>query len=382
MGGFRREGLGAKMQMSGPMAQNLQQFAGGGMPPPGMPPVPQGAGAGVPMPPAGPAMPPKQQGIPIQPPAPKQPPQPAQLAITAAEMAKLGRFGDTIMAHLTPGEIQVPPELQSPKVLAALHKAADKKKVRLEQFMAGNPAQSHNPATGAPEFSFWSALLPAALGVAGGVIGSMVAPGIGTAIGAGIGSAAGTAATGGNLTQIGLAGAGGAAGGYLGGGGLDAVTGATSAAPAATAGLAEMPAMNGGIIGTTSAEAATGAVAPLPGAIGTTMTPGVANNVGHFAAAAAQPSTDLFSRAGLMGVGKAATAIGMGAGIGASLAPPPTQTAPAPFGSNPHMGPVNPNYQSLIGNNGASTTPVFTNYNPIVSVSTPGQGPYNFYPVR
>jgi hypothetical protein len=367
------------------MAQNLAHFAQAGAPPQMAPQgMPQGMPPGMPPGTPPPGMPPQQP--PQMQPRQQQPPpqQPGGPALTAAEMAKLGRFGDSIIAHLTPGEIAVPPQLQSPKVLATLKQAAEKNHTNIQQFMAGNPAQSHNPQTGAPEFSFWSAVLPAVLGVAGGAVGSMVAPGVGTAIGAGLGSAAGTAATGGSLQQSALAGVGGAVGGYFGGAGIDAATGAAGAGGAAVSPelgsqIASAPAMNGGIIGSSSSEAAMGGASPAAAqaaTTGATMTPMAATNVGHFASAT---PPDWYSRAGLLGLGKSAANIGMGAGVGAALAPPPTQSSPAPFGNNPHMGPVNPNYQQLLGNTGASPTPQFTGYNPVQSVS--GQ-PYNFYPQR
>ena len=47
-----------------------------------------------------------------------------QPRLTPSEMAALGRGGDTLVAHLTPGELTVPPQLQSPQLIAALQAAA------------------------------------------------------------------------------------------------------------------------------------------------------------------------------------------------------------------------------------------------------------------
>jgi hypothetical protein len=108
-------------------------------------------------------------------------------------MGKLGRFGDTIVAHLTPGEITIPIQLQSPSVLKAIREEFARVKVDPSKFVAGSPTGSHNPQTGAQEFSFLGGFMPSILGLLGGAAGSMVAPGVGTAIGAGLGSGAGEA---------------------------------------------------------------------------------------------------------------------------------------------------------------------------------------------
>jgi hypothetical protein len=104
-------------------------------------------------------------------------------------MAAQGRMGDSMMAHLTPGEVAVPPQVQTPELMRALQQAFGQAGVAPEQFTAGSPFSSTNPQTGAPEFSLWSALLP----VLGAAAGSFI-PGLGTAAGAALGGAAGGAA--------------------------------------------------------------------------------------------------------------------------------------------------------------------------------------------
>ena len=171
-----------------------------------------------------------------------------QRAYTPQELAAMGRLGDNAIAHLTNGEITVPPEVQTPKVLATLKSEYNKKGVDPAQFTVGSPQSSTNPQTGLHEYNFWSSFLPIALGIGG----SLVLPGIGTVLGSsldaaalgGIGAGAGTAvgdlATGKDLQQSlmggALAGAGGYAAGSLFGGASDAASGAANSSGAAGSG--------------------------------------------------------------------------------------------------------------------------------------------------
>jgi hypothetical protein len=83
------------------------------------------------------------------------------------QAAAAGRGGDSMMAHMTPGEIAVPPQVQTPEVLAALDRAFVAKGANPTSYQAGNPDQRINPDTGAPEFGFFSldSLLPIALAI-------------------------------------------------------------------------------------------------------------------------------------------------------------------------------------------------------------------------
>lgn len=147
---------------------------------------------------------------------------PQQGKFTPAELAALGRFGDSIVAHLTPGEIAVPPEVQSPKVLATLKTAFKKEGAPLENFVAGSPQSSINPQTGMPEYNFLASILPMALGLAGSAVFPAMAPAMAaaspmaaSALGGGIGTALGGLASGQKPLQAGLAGLGSGLGGYM-----------------------------------------------------------------------------------------------------------------------------------------------------------------------
>src|ERR1700749_5151933 len=170
---------GAPGQMSqGQMMQRPQMPMQGSAPPPMMAP---GQGGGAPMQPGQQGMP---QGQPMSPrPAmgggtvPNGAPQgqPTPMGgmgggrLTAAQMAQQGRFGDQVIAHVAPGETMIPPEMgkANPGLMQQIHAAFQRMGVSPAQFTAGSPASSHNPSTGAPEFSLLGALLPILGGAAG-----------------------------------------------------------------------------------------------------------------------------------------------------------------------------------------------------------------------
>jgi hypothetical protein len=222
---------------------NLQN---GPQQPQGGPQMPQ-QGAGAPMP--QPMQPGAQGGqSPVQPPmmqhGPMQgQPQPGHQQYTPQELAAMGRLGDNAVAHLTKGEVTVPPQVQSSKVLATINKEMHKKGVDVSQFTVGSPNVSHNPQTGLPEQSFWSALLP----ILGGIGGTLLAPGIGTelgstlgasalaGIGGGVGSAVGGLASGESPMQAIGSGALSGLGGYYGGQLLGPSADATSQAASQSA---------------------------------------------------------------------------------------------------------------------------------------------------
>ena len=290
-----------------------------------------------------------------------------QPRLTPAEMGKLGRFGDQVVGHLTPGEIQVPPEVQSPKVLATLKQAFNKVGVTPQQFTAGSPQSAHNPMTGAPEYSLWASLLP----VAGAVIGSII-PGIGTAAGMALGGAVGGAAGGlidhqGALGTL-LGAAGGAAGGYLGGsGGISGLLGSGASAASGAAGAA------GAAVPAAASTAPFGAMAAdLPSAGAGNATMAGAGALGS-ASSVGAPAMSLMQK--IMG----GLYAGTGAGIASSLAPQQT-SSPSTAPQGPHLGPLNTNYGSMLGSNQANH-PSFTNYSPYTSVVGPGAAGYRFFPV-
>ncbi len=72
----------------------------------------------------------------------------------AQELAAQGRGEDTEIAHVARGEYIIPEALQTPEVLAALHRAAADCGVPLERLNVGHAMNSINPNTGAPEFGF------------------------------------------------------------------------------------------------------------------------------------------------------------------------------------------------------------------------------------
>lgn len=285
----------------------------------------QGGGAPAPAP-GGPMMPPPAPGG-AQP--PQQPPGPSPMGqphMTPAQMAAQGRFGDAVVAHLTPGEVQVPPQIQTPHLMHVLQQAFAKAGVSPAQFTAGSPASSHNPATGAPEYSLLAALLP----ILGGAAGSFI-PGLGTGLGAALGGGLGGAAgglidrTGGMNTA--LSALGGAAGGYLAGGGLNA-----GSAPM------QGPTLSGAPLDAT----------PFGG------TPPTA-----------------------MGALRTGMGAGLGSAVGGMLTPPNQNNSAAdPPGFNSPMPALNRNFNSLLGNNQSSHAS-FAGYNPYSAAT--GGGAFNIY---
>jgi hypothetical protein len=389
-----------QMPMGGPSA-GPQMPPRPGMQPPGPPGMaPPGAspqGAPPPQPPG-----PMSQIPPMPVPPPQGAPNPnlaafARMAqghtggqqprLTPAEMAHLGRFGDQVIAHLTPGEMTVPPEVQTPKILHDLQQAFSRVGVSPQQFTAGSPASSVNPNTGAPEYSLWSAILPV-LGAVGGAVAAPYTGGLsvpaGMAIGGALGGAAGGLADHGTAAQIALQAAGGGAGGYLGGAMGGAASGAAGAAGAAGTEAAGMtapqvasaatnftdPAFAGATSGVGSVGNATNAVsmaAPTATGGATSLATPAASNLSTFGSMV----KNLPLKGGMMA--------GTGAALGGMLAPQPGQGAPQmPAGFNTPMQPLNRNPNALWGRPGQSPTPQFAGYNPYASV-TSGH-PYNFFP--
>ncbi|MBY0509439.1 MAG: hypothetical protein K2P94_04735 [Rhodospirillaceae bacterium] len=81
----------------------------------------------------------------------------------AQELAAQGRGEDTEVAHVARGEYVIPQALQTPEVLAALHRAAADCGVPLQRLNVGHAMNSINPDTDMPEFGIlgtvwdWSA---------------------------------------------------------------------------------------------------------------------------------------------------------------------------------------------------------------------------------
>ena len=68
-----------------------------------------------------------------------------------------GRGGDTLLAHVTPGEVVVPIELISNEMaMRKLRSLFEKHDVDMDQYTVGHESNSINAETGNPEFGFFS----------------------------------------------------------------------------------------------------------------------------------------------------------------------------------------------------------------------------------
>jgi hypothetical protein len=275
-----------------------------------------------------------------------------------AEIAAMGRNGDSIVAHLTPGEITIPPQLQNPRLLAELSRHFQRHGVDLAQFTAGSPASSPNPETGAPQYNFMSALLPTLLGIGGGVIGSAIGGPMGGMAGASLGSGGGTALTGGNAQQSLLSGLGsglgygvgtGSLGDILGGG---AATGVAQASPGVSAGMAN--ALGPQSLGSAAANAA----------------PATASAGGLASDSLGSQLSNAWNTKGALGTA-------FGANLGYALAAP-TEAKADTSAMTGHMPAVNSTggYNARLGNFGTSTTPTFNGYDPQAAMQGGG---YRFF---
>ncbi len=74
--------------------------------------------------------------------------------------ARKGRGGDSIMGHLAPGEMVVPPQILNkyPKLRSALASAFMENKVDPRRYLVGSKANSINPDTGTREFGLFDFL--------------------------------------------------------------------------------------------------------------------------------------------------------------------------------------------------------------------------------
>ena len=71
----------------------------------------------------------------------------------ARELAALGRGGDTLIAHLSRGELVLLRVLQNPAVLAVVARTAAAYRIPLAQLSAGSIMNRINPKSGLPEFT-------------------------------------------------------------------------------------------------------------------------------------------------------------------------------------------------------------------------------------
>ena len=81
------------------------------------------------------------------------------LAELAAQIAAAGRGPDTTLAHLTPGEVVLPPEMmESPSFETAVENRFRELDLNPEQYVVGMGIASLNPDTGLEEFGFFKKL--------------------------------------------------------------------------------------------------------------------------------------------------------------------------------------------------------------------------------
>ena len=130
----------------------------------------------------------------------------SELAALAQQIAAAGRGPDTTLAHLTPGEVVLPPEMfESDQFETVVENRFRELDLDPEQYVVGMGIASLNPQTGLEEFGFFKKLGKKLKKVAKIIApAAMLIPGVGTAVGAALGGIGGLAGAG--LTQIGLGG--------------------------------------------------------------------------------------------------------------------------------------------------------------------------------
>lgn len=285
-----------------------------------------------------------------------------------ADMAARGRGGDSMIAHLTPGELTIPPAAQTPELLGAFARAITEAGGDPEQYIAGSPKQSINPETGQPEFGWFDSLKDFFKPVA-----SIVAPIAGYAVGGSLGAGAASGLTnyiynkdiGQAVTAGGMAYLGAAAGESLNDkiGGMDVSTAGTAAVGGEMTGDALMGMSS--VTGSGFANAF--AAMPLGGALGAAAGGYMGNKVGETIKDGMAPVT---GRA----AGEAALPGGSG---GAQVALPEMQTGGPPPSTGAAL--INPVPQSPAGV--AYLMPVRNrNTGELVFNSTPTPPPVNFRP--
>jgi len=100
------------------------------------------------------------------------------------ELAQYGRGNDSMIAHVTPGEMMVPPEMMArhPQLQRHLYQAYLEEGMDPRQFKVGSGITSINPVTGMPEYGFFKKLFKVAAPVVGYAMGGPM----GAAIGGGL----------------------------------------------------------------------------------------------------------------------------------------------------------------------------------------------------
>jgi len=115
------------------------------------------------------------------------------LADARHALALHGRYGDTTIGHLTPGEMVLPrPIADDPVLKRQLFDAFERHELNPYQYQVGHFENSINPLTGVPEFGFFKKIgkfLKKAAPTIGQVVGFAIGGPTGAAIGGGIGGA-------------------------------------------------------------------------------------------------------------------------------------------------------------------------------------------------
>jgi hypothetical protein len=160
------------------------------------------------------------------------------------QAADAGRGGDTIMAHMTLGEVVIPkPMMDDPEVMQTIQAIFQAYGENMGEYTVGDPANKINPETGLPEFGFFSNIFKSVkkifkkvAPIALPILGAMI-PGVGPVLGAALGGGLGGAISGGGIKGILTGAALGGAGGYLSGaaGGLSGILGKAGTMGPATA---------------------------------------------------------------------------------------------------------------------------------------------------
>ena len=127
------------------------------------------------------------------------------------DMEESGRGTDTVMGHLSLGEVVIPRAfLDDPQVMQALKNVFDSTGTNMAEFTVGDKANKINPETGQPEFflkGLKSIFKSPVAQIAVPIAASFLAPGIGTALSGGLGlglGAAGSTALGAGALGTGL----------------------------------------------------------------------------------------------------------------------------------------------------------------------------------
>lgn len=106
-------------------------------------------------------------------------------------MAAMGRYGDTQMAHVAPGEMVVPGQVlnKNPALKNGIMNAIGQEGINPNQYVVGSPMGNYNPMTGQQEFFFGPLLagIGSLLGIGGGT-SLLASPFVKSAIFSGIGS--------------------------------------------------------------------------------------------------------------------------------------------------------------------------------------------------